>query len=538
MTACLPASRKACFKINTMNYSLIPIFAVIMLSCTKKKITDGNILDVITDTSSTLVTLTESDYRPFYHFTPPAKWMNDPNGLIYYKGKYHLFYQYNPNSNVWGPMHWGHATSTDLFNWQDLPIALSPDNTGTIFSGSTVADVSNTSGFKTGNEDPLVAIYTLAGSQQHQSIAYSTDGGMNWTKYAANPVLPNPGISDFRDPKVVWYAQTQKWIMALATGNKVSFYSSSDLKSWQFESSFGEGVGAHGGVWECPDLFLVPVEGTNIYKWVLIVSLNPGGPNGGSATQYFIGDFDGKQFTTNTTETHWIDYGTDNYAGVTFSNIPAIDGRKVMIGWMSNWIYAQQVPTFTWRSTTTIPKSISLTSAGQNEFILKFKPVDEMINYYTNNADTSIAAPVKSVQLQNNKIIRTGAYELKFLADLNAANSLSLTLGNTAEKILITYDKAANLIYLDRSRSGVVDFNSHFSQRILCPYNSKIGKLTEFRILVDKTSLELFVDGGEKMVTALFFPKYQYNYLSLQTNSSDNLISGFQLKGINKSISR
>jgi fructan beta-fructosidase len=513
---------------------LITIFS----SCNKNKGNSGSILNVITDTSSTLVTLKETDYRPSFHFTPPAHWMNDPNGLIYYKGKYHLFFQYNPNSNVWGPMNWGHATSSDLFNWQDQPIALSPDNSGAIFSGSAVADPSNTSGFKNGSEDPLVAIYTLAGSQQHQSIAYSNDGGMNWTKYSGNPVLPNPGINDFRDPKVSWYAPGQKWVMTLATGNKVSFYSSADLKSWVLESSFGDGVGAHGGVWECPDLFQLPVEGTNNSKWVLIVSINPGGPNGGSATQYFVGDFDGKNFTPANTNTQWIDYGTDDYAGVTYSNIVSSDGRRIMIGWMNNWTYAQQVPTTTWRSTMTTPKSLSLVNIGQNSYLLKSKPVDEINNYKVSTIDTTISAPSKSIQLSNNRIIQTGSYDLNFSVDLNTANTLSLAIGNSIEKLVIAYDKSLSLISIDRSASGNVGFNTQFQQKIVCPYIPKNAQLTDFKIVVDKTSMELFVDGGEKMMTALFFPNYQYNYLKLQTDVSGNVISNFKIKGISKSMLR
>jgi fructan beta-fructosidase len=520
------------------NILLLLSLITMISSCSKSTGNGDSLLNIVTDTSSTLVALKESDYRPSYHFTPPAHWMNDPNGLIYYNGKYHLFFQYNPNNNVWGPMNWGHATSSDFFNWQDQPIALSPDNSGTIFSGSVVDDATNTSGFKNGPQDPLVAIYTIAGSQQSQGIAYSNDGGMNWTKYAGNPVLLNPGINDFRDPKVSWYAPANKWVMTLATGNKVSFYSSADLKSWVFESSFGEAVGAHGGVWECPDLFELPVDGTNTSKWVLMVSINPGGPNGGSATQYFVGDFDGKSFTPSNSNTQWIDYGTDDYAGVTYSNIASYDGRRIMISWMSNWIYAQQVPTTTWRSTMTVPKTLSLISTGQNNYLLKSAPVNEINNYKVNTIDTSISSPSKSIQLSNNKVIQSGSYDLNFSADLNTANTLSLALGNSIEKLIIAYDKSSGLISIDRSSSGNVDFNTQFRQKMVCPYIPKTGQLTDFRMLVDKTSMELFVNGGEKVMTALFFPTYQYNYLKLQTDVAGNMISNFKIKAINKSMSR
>jgi sucrose-6-phosphate hydrolase SacC (GH32 family) len=506
-----------------------------MFSCKKKSNDDGSLLNIIKDSTASLVAMKEADYRPLYHFTPPLKWMNDPNGLVYYKGKYHLFYQYNPNGNVWGPMHWGHTTSTDLFNWQDQNVALAPDNTGAIFSGSAVVDANNTSGFKSGSEDPLVAVYTLAGSQQHQAIAYSNDGGANWTKHAANPVLPNPGIPDFRDPKVFWHASKAKWIMTLAAGNKASFYSSADLKSWAFESSFGENVGAHGGVWECPDLFELPVEGTNTSKWVLLVSINPGGPNGGSATQYFVGNFDGKTFTSETSETLWLDYGTDNYAGVTYNNIPSADGRRVLIGWMSNWNYAQQVPTTSWRSTMTVPRVLTLAKPGTG-YVLRSKPVDELANYKTGTPDTTITTAVSSLQALDNKIIKSGSYEITFSADMSATGSLVLTLGNVSEKLVISVDKANSQLIVDRGASGNVDFNGGFKQKIICPFVPKTGQLTDFQILVDKTSLELFVDKGERAVTALFFPNYQYTFLKLQGDGSSPVISNFKLKGINKSM--
>lgn len=515
-------------------FSFFFLAILLIISCQKNDI-NNNILVINKDTN-VLVKLTELDYRPDYHFTPARNWMNDPNGLSYYKGTYHLFYQYNPGGNTWGPMNWGHATSTDLFNWRDLPIALSPDDLGTIFSGSAVIDVNNSTGFKTGNEDPMVAIYTSAGAQQSQSIAYSNDGGMNWKKYASNPVLPNPGVTDFRDPKVFWYAPAQKWVMVMAAGDKVSIYSSVDLKSWVFESNFGSNVGAHGGVWECPDLFQLPVEGTNTSKWVMLVSLG-GGPNGGSATQYFVGDFDGKNFTNESQATSWIDYGTDNYAGVTYNNIPSTDGRRIFIGWMSNWNYAGQVPTTTWRSSFTVPRVISLFKDGQ-DYSLRFKPVVEFKNYQTDTQDTVILAKVKTIQLKNDTIIKSGSYELNFSADMSILNAITLTLGNSSEKLYVTLDKVNGNITIDRSNSGQVNFNNHFRQKIFCPFIPKAGQLTDFQILVDKTSIELFMDQGEKVMTALFFPKYQYNQLMLQSDSDLPAISNFSLKGIKKSISR
>lgn len=513
---------------------------VVLLSsclCACRKNNDGGqgIVEIIKDSTANLVALTETDYRPAYHFTPARNWMNDPNGLVFNNGVYHLFYQYNPNANVWGPMNWGHATSTDLMNWKDESIALTPDNLGTIFSGSAVADVANTSGFKSGNEDPLVAIYTNDGSQQVQSIAYSTNGGASWNKYISNPVLPNPGVADFRDPKVFWYQASNKWIMSLAVGNKIQFYSSINLKEWTFESEFGAGFGAHGGVWECPDLFPLTVEGSGVIKWVLLVSLN-GGPNGGTATQYFVGDFDGRNFTIPENKTSWVDYGTDNYAGVTYNNIPTSDGRRILIGWMSNWNYAQNVPTTTWRSAMTIPRKLSLAQVSGN-YILKSNPVVEYSAYKANNPDTSAAGPLKTISTTDNKIIKTGAYEIDFNADLNSSASFLFTLGNLKEKIYLSYDKTTQNLVIDRSNAGAV-FANLLRQKIYCPFTPKAGQTTKFQVLVDKTSIEIFVDDGDRVMTTLFFPKYQYDQLKIEGDGTVSAISNFNLKGISKSIKR
>jgi fructan beta-fructosidase len=519
-----------------MNKSLIIAFFVPFLfnSCKKDESVS---VPVIKTPEITLVTLTESDYRPSYHFTPPVNWMNDPNGLVYYKGEYHLFYQYNPNGNTWGSMNWGHAYSTDLFNWTDLRIALSPDNNGTIFSGSAVVDSLNTSGFKSGSDSPLVAIFTSAGTQQSQSIAYSTDMGRHWSKYDQNPVLPNPGVADFRDPKVSWFAAQNKWVMALATGNKISFYSSPDLKSWTFESNFGMNYGSHGGVWECPDLFQLPVAGTNLKKWVLLVSVNPGGPNGGSATQYFIGNFDGNTFTTDTNQTSWVDYGSDNYAGVTYNDIPLTDGRRIMIGWMSNWNYAGVVPTTTWRSTMTVPRVITLVQNSLN-YNLRFNPVDELKKYYTQN-DTTVLQSTNNIELTNNTIIKSGSYDLSFMADFTQTDSLQLTIGSSAEHLSILFDKKNGNVTIDRSQSGIVSFYSGFGQKIICQsFTPGSDQKADIRMLIDKTSVELFWNNGDKVMTSLFFPTYQYYFLKINGSGSSASISNFKLYGLTQSIQR
>ncbi len=330
----------------------------------------------------------EEKYRPQIHFTPFAHWMNDPNGMVYYAGEYHLFYQFYPGSTFWGPMHWGHAISKDLVHWQRLPIALYPDSLGWIFSGSAVMDLNNTSGLGTKDNPAMIAFFTYhnvklertgSNSFQNQGIAFSLDKGRTWNKYRYNPVLKNPGTRDFRDPKVFWYEKTKKWIVVLASGDRVKLYSSPNMVDWKFESDFGMNLGAHGGVWECPNLFPLKVENSKDTKWVLLVSINPGGPNGGSATQYFVGDFDGHQYKNTDTITRWIDYGKDDYAGVTWSGIPASDGRCIFIGWMSNWQYSDRVPTLSWRGANTIPRELSLLFEDHG-YILASKPLSELAN--------------------------------------------------------------------------------------------------------------------------------------------------------------
>ena len=300
-------------------------------------------------------------FRPAYHFSPAWGWMNDPNGMVYKDGEYHLFYQYNPYGSMWGNMHWGHAISKDLIHWEHQPVAIAPDALGTIFSGSCVVDKDNTAGFGAG---AIVAFYTSASDRQVQSMAYSLDNGRTFKKYDRNPILTSTQ-RDFRDPKVFWHKESNKWIMVLAVGQEMQLYSSPNLKDWTYESSFGEGQGAHAGVWECPDLIELPVKGTELKKWVLICNINPGGPFGGSATQYFVGTFDGKQFVNESPAlTKWMDYGKDHYATVTWSNAP--EDRKIALAWMSNWEYANNVPTSQYRSANSVPRDLALyTKNGQ-----------------------------------------------------------------------------------------------------------------------------------------------------------------------------
>lgn len=317
-------------------------------------------------------------YRPQYHFTPLANWNNDPNGLVFYKGEYHLFYQFYPGGMEWGPMHWGHAVSKDMLHWEDLPIALYPDSLGYIFSGSVVVDKDNTAGFQQGSEKALVAIFTYHDPKtniESQAIAFSTDKGRTWKKYKGNPVIPNPGLRDFRDPKVRWFTPLKKWVMVVSCHDHIAFYTSFNLKQWAKESEFGKGKGSHGGVWECPDLFPLKINGTGETKWILTVN-NGGSPAGGGGTQYFIGNFEGHAFTADDNKTRWLDGGADEYAGITWSNTGS---RTIFIGWMNNWPAANKnIPSYVWRGGMTLPMELSLVKRNDSSMFLVKLPVKEL----------------------------------------------------------------------------------------------------------------------------------------------------------------
>ncbi len=446
-------------------------------------------------------------FRPQYHFTPQTAWMNDPNGMVYYEGEYHLFYQHYPDSTVWGPMHWGHAVSEDLIHWEHLPVALYPDKLGYIFSGSAVVDWNNTSALGTAETPPMVAVYTYhdpegerAGRNdfQTQGIAYSVDKGRTWTKYANNPVLANPGIRDFRDPKVSWNEVSNQWVMTLAVKDHIEFYGSPDLKKWSKLSEFGNTLGAHGGVWECPDLFLLKdTEGDS--KWVLFVSINPGGPQGGSATQYFIGDFDGKSFTPQDTVTRWIDYGADNYAGVTWSDIPASDGRRLFIGWMSNWQYANLVPTVAWRSATTLPREVVL-EKKMNTWELKFKPVKELAAIQHAPASYNGTATLDNPLFMIDFDVEEGSQEF------------SLTISNDLkEKVNIAVSQGT--FSIDRTVSGIADFNIDFPASHQMDVSDVA--IRKVKIYIDLSSVEVFINDGERVVTEIIFPKKPYDQITL-----------------------
>lgn len=635
-------------------------------------------------------------FRPQVHFSPNEKWMNDPNGMFYLDGEYHLFFQHNPDASIWGPMHWGHAVSNDLVHWKELPIALYPDEQGTIFSGSAVVDWNNSSGLGSKENPPVVALYTYHNAEmekqgridyQTQALAYSLDNGRTWKKYSGNPVIENPGIKDFRDPKVMWHEPTGKWVMVLAQKDHIGFYSSDNLIDWSLTSTFGEKIGSHGGVWECPELLLMPIEGTDQHRYVLLVSISPGGPNGGSATQYFVGDFDGKEFVLDsdweneltptdaqfpdgtvfddfengaakwqsdgvafenapTTGGHinqlpptgysgqqlvnsfadedratgtltsesfiitepfinfriggghhpdrvgiqlivdgnvvksqtglnremlhhaswsvsewigesahfrildnekgswghtyiddivfakqpatnrvepaiWLDHGADNYAGVTFFKSPDSDEtRHVFMGWMSNWLYANEVPTEKWRSAMTLPRSLHLvdTNAGLRVRSQLVSEVDSLVEASVEAPSLDSGETISLSAIDNSG--RESALRYSFEVSDGVTTPVSVRFENEqGEFVHIEINKQNAAVTLDRSHSGRTEFNEQFA-------NLQKGQLTtvngsfNVEVVIDRSSLELFIDNGTTVMTSLVFPESVYDTLRVHPQSS------------------
>ena len=634
-------------------------------------------------------------HRPQVHFSPSQKWMNDPNGMFYLNGEYHLFFQHNPDDSIWGPMHWGHAVSKDLMHWEELPIALYPDEQGTIFSGSAVVDWNNSSGLGSKENPPIVALYTYHNAAmekqgridyQTQALAYSLDNGRTWKKYAGNPVIENPGIKDFRDPKVMWHETTQEWVMVLAQKDHIGFYSSSNLKDWSLQSTFGEEIGSHGGVWECPELLRMPVEGSDEYRYVLLVSISPGGPNGGSATQYFVGDFDGKHFVldpdwqreltptaamfpagtvfenfengagkwqargnafraaptagghsnqpppsgytgeylansfadedratgsltsevftitepfinfrvggghhpdrvglqliidgkvvksatglnretlhhaswdvsnwlgssaylriidkesaswghtyiddivfagqpaTNRVEPAvWLDHGTDNYAGVTFFNQPGSkEKRHVFMGWMSNWLYANEVPTEKWRSAMTLPRSLHLvrTTNGLRVQSQLVSEVDSLVEVTKASDRLSPGETISLSSIDNSG--RMSALRYSFAVRGESTSPVSVRLENSQnEYVEINIDPKQAIVSLDRSDSGQTAFDKQFGD-IQQGELTTVNDVFNVTVVVDRSSLELFIDDGTTVMTSLVFPESVYDTMRVGQHS-------------------
>ena len=438
--------------------------------------------------SNTMDTENREHFRPLYHHTPAYGWMNDPNGLFYKDGVWHLYYQYNPYGSQWENMTWGHSISRDLIHWEAQPLAIEADGLGSIFSGSCVVDHDNTAGFGPG---AIIAYYTSAGEAQTQSMAYSTDNGRTFKKYEGNPVL-TASAPDFRDPHLFWHKETQRWIMLLAVGQEMQIFSSSNLKQWTFESRFGAEYGCHGGVWECPDLMRMPVRGTGQQKWMLICNINPGGLFGGSATQYFIGDFDGHKFTCESRPdvTKWMDYGKDHYATVTFDNAP--DNRRVAVVWMSNWQYANEVPTKQFRSANAIPRDLSLFSDGRETYCA--------------------VTPSKEMLALRGKVVKQPTEACELVVDLKGTADITLTNGK-GEQVLMHYDAQQQTFSMDRTKSGDTSFNEHFPATTTAPTH---GHLKQLRIFIDRSSIEVFDADGKMAMTNLVFPSEPYNAVKLK----------------------
>lgn len=418
-------------------------------------------------------------FRSIYHHTPVYGWMNDPNGMFYKDGVWHLYYQYNPYGSQWENMTWAHSTSTDLIHWKNHGEVIQPDALGTIFSGSSVVDKENTAGF---GKDAVVAFYTSAGAAQTQSIAYSTDNGETFKKYVNNPILTSD-VPDFRDPNVFWNEEVKQWNLILAAGQQMNIYSSKNLKDWKYESSFGEGYGNHGGVWECPDLLKMGD------KWVLICNINPGGPFGGSATQYFVGSFDGHKFTCESKPevTKWMDYGKDHYATVSFSNAP--DGRIVVLPWMSNWQYANQVPTQQFRSANGLPRDLGLYSYNGEDYV-SVKPSPEVFAAFEKKPSGHLQ-PAAYIEVTNIK------------------SNASIVLSNDkGERVTMVYDGKNSTFSMDRTESGVTDFHSDFKAKTVAPTN---GVIKSMQIFIDRCSIEAFDTEGKVAMTNLVFPSKPYD---------------------------
>ena len=424
--------------------------------------------------SDTFDTTNREKFRPAYHHTPLYGWMNDPNGMFYKDNTWHLYYQYNPYGSQWENMTWGHSTSKDLIHWEAQPLAIEADWLGAIFSGSCVTN---------GNE--VVAFYTSAGQHQVQSTAVSKDGGLTFEKYSGNPVLTSD-VPDFRDPKAFWNEDAKVWNLILAAGQEMRIYSSKDLKEWKYESSFGNEYGNHGGVWECPDLFKID------NKWVLLCNINPGGPFGGSATQYFVGDFDGKKFTCESMPkvTKWLDYGKDHYATVSFYNAP--QNRRVVLAWMSNWQYANQVPTRQFRSANSIPRDIGLFTYGEETYV-SVVPSEEMLSV----RGQKVKKPTETCEI---------VVDVKGSAVIELSNA-------KGEQVIMNYDAQKHTFSMDRTKSGDVSFSEAFPCKTTAP---TYGSIRQLRIFIDRCSIEAFDSEGKIAMTNLVFPSEPYNIIKVK----------------------
>lgn len=487
--------------------------------------------------ADTFDTANREKFRPIYHHTPAYGWMNDANGLVYKDGEYHLYFQYNPYGSKWGNMHWGHSVSKDLVHWTHEQPAIARDTMGHIFSGSCVVDHNNTAGF---GKDAIIAFYTshkgLPGNHQRQQqcIAYSLDNGRTYTKYEGNPVVtPFDGLENFRDPKVFWYAPQNKWVMIVSADKNMRFYESKDLKKWSYMSEWGAGYGPQPNQFECPDFFEMAVDGNAQHKkWVMIVNINPGFVYGGSGTMYFVGQFDGHKFTCDTApnDVKWLDWGKDHYATVTYSNTP---GRIIAMPWMSNWQYANLTPTQQFRSQNALPRELKLYTADNGELLVSAAPVKETEALRNKATDLGSFEGEKQAKIDNE-----GAFELDFDLQAGTADKCGVEIANAkGEKVSIYYDAKAQRFVMDRAESGITEFGNKVEphqldnaqslkryKEVTVNYHNAFALGTwapvpikadthHVQIFVDKSSVELFADGGRIAMTNLVFPNEPYNQL-------------------------
>jgi fructan beta-fructosidase len=482
--------------------------------------------------------LYDEPYRPQFHFTPARNWTNDPNGPIYYEHEYHLFYQYNPEGNDWGHMSWGHAVSPDMVHWRNLPVALREEDGIMIFSGSTVVDWNNSSGFCTGKKRScLVAIYTgHSNNLQTQNLAYSNDKGRTWTKYSGNPVI-DLHMSAFRDPKVFWHEGTHRWIMVtvLASLHKVRFFASTDLKHWTALSDFGP-AGASSGAWECPDLFRLSVKNSpGASKWVLSINVNPGGPYGGSANQYFVGTFDGTTFANENPpdQTLWADYGEDFYASTSFSGIPESDGRHIWLGWLSNWAYAGKVPTAPWRGSQSIPRELALWHFAEGLRLVQ-QPVKELEALRENNVSLQNSSIEAANRVLREKHVQGECLEIEIEFKADSAGQAGLKVRKGAhEETVIGIVPAESKLFLDRSAGPI--FDKSFLARQEAALRLDTSRRIKLRIFVDRSSVEVFANHGETVLSSLIFPSADSDGVELYSdggNASVVTMNVWKLKSI------
>lgn len=483
--------------------------------------------------ADTFDTSDREKYRPAYHHTPLYGWMNDPNGMFYRDGVWHLYYQWNPYGSKWQNMTWGHSTSEDLVTWEHQPTAIEANGLGSVFSGSSVVDTENTAGF---GKDAVISLYTSAGVSQVQSLAHSKDGGQTFEIYPANPVITLE--SEARDPNMFWDDTNRCWVLVLAHAldHEMLFFTSPDLREWTLRSAFGKGIGAQDGVWECPDLFRLKVDGTDEEKWVLVCNINPGGPFGGSATQYFVGDFDGKTFRADTDAngnipTKWMDYGKDHYATVSWSDAP--DNRRTLIGWMSNWQYAAEVPTMQYRSANTLPREAGLFKGADGQIYMSSAPSPELL---TLRDRAVVSVRNKSVGRNSREFAlpssNTGVCEILLDLDCKKADSVDIKISNKAgEYVTLRYSSSDHTLSFDRRESGIVDFSQDFPAVTVAPTFDD-GRKVSLRIFIDKSSMEVFGNNGKFVMTNLVFPTKPYTTLSVNANGGSARIENLKIYSI------